>query len=137
MRRRTLYGVLLAACTAGLTWTGLLIQQPHLVHDELATPCLIRQVTHIPCPSCGSSRAVLAILQGDVMQSLYWNPFGLIILSIMLIGPLWVGYDLLTKKDSFFNAYQKAERFLRIKWVAIAVIMLVLTNWIWNISKGI
>lgn len=137
MRSRTLYALMLSACTAGLAWTGYLMHHPHLVHDEHVTPCLIKQITHVPCPSCGSSRAVLTILQGDIMQSLYWNPFGLIILAIMVISPLWMAYDLVSKRNTFFNAYQHAERLLRIKWVTVTGIILVLTNWIWNISKGI
>jgi hypothetical protein len=137
MHRTGLYALMLAACTAGMAWTGYLLYHPHLVNDATVTPCLIKHVTRLPCPSCGSSRAVLTLMQGDVIQSVYWNPFGLLIFSIMVASPLWITYDLVTKRNSFFTAYQNIERSLRVKWVAVSAIVLVLINWIWNISKGI
>jgi hypothetical protein len=80
---------------------------------------------------------VISLLEGDMAQSLYWNPFGLVILSIMVVSPLWVLRDLFTGSDSFFRFYRRIESWLRIRWVAVAAIVLVLSNWIWTISKGI
>jgi hypothetical protein len=66
-----------------------------------------------------------------------WNPFGLIIMAILILAPIWMATDLLLKKDSLFHFYNRTELFLRRKWIAIPAIFLVLLNWIWNIYKGI
>jgi len=36
--------------------------------------CRIRQWTGIPCPTCGGSRMVEALLAGDPLRALAWNP---------------------------------------------------------------
>jgi hypothetical protein len=46
-------------------------------------------------------------------------------------------YDVILKKDTLYNSYKKAEAFIKIKWVAIILIILLLINWIWNIQKGL
>lgn len=48
--------------------------------------CLIRGLTGIPCPSCGMSRAIIAIINGDIINAfkfhpLFWLPF----ISLVLI----------------------------------------------------
>jgi hypothetical protein len=56
---------------------------------------------------------------------------------ILVISPLWVLFDTLFKKASFFNFYTNTELLFRRKGVAIFAILLVLMNWIWNIYKGL
>jgi hypothetical protein len=41
-----------------------------------AVPCVFARLFHLPCPGCGSTRAVLALLAGDVHGVLRFNPFG-------------------------------------------------------------
>jgi hypothetical protein len=54
----------------------------------------------------------------------------------MMFGlPIWIVFDLLFKKESFYKYYQKAEAIMKTKWVAILLIILVIINWIWNIKK--
>jgi hypothetical protein len=41
----------------------------------LPTPvCLFREWTGIPCPTCGATRMVSALLSGDVVGAAAWNP---------------------------------------------------------------
>ena len=134
MPRTGLYTLITIACVAGLAWTAYLMQHPHLVYDEQVTPCVIKHVTGVPCPSCGSSRAVISLVHGAVVGALYWNPIDLIIFSIMLISPLWIGYHVVTRRNTFLTSYQRGERILRMKWVAVSATTLVIINWIWNIS---
>ena len=63
------------------------------------------------------------------------NPFGIIVVLLMIIAPLWILYDVIDKKNSFLFFYKKAEEIIRIKWISIVLIGLVLLNWIWNIYK--
>lgn len=45
---------------------------------------------HIYCPACGGTRAMEALLQGKILQSLYWNP-------AVAIGAASVGAYLLSQ----------------------------------------
>jgi len=76
-------------------------------------------------------------MKGDILNALYWNPFGILLVSILIITPLWIIYDLASRNSTLLNAYIKTEHFLKRKWIAIPAILLVLMNWVWNISKGL
>lgn len=51
-----------------------------------AVPCAFATVFHQPCPGCGSTRAVLALLHGDVGSMVRFNPIGPV--AAVLIGAL-------------------------------------------------
>src|SRR5262249_51130087 len=51
-----------------------------------AIPCAFASVFHRPCPGCGSTRAVVALLHGDLHGVLAYNPFGPVM--AVLIGVL-------------------------------------------------
>jgi hypothetical protein len=53
----------------------------------------------------------------------------------MLILPFWVVFDIVSKRQTFYEAYNKMETVLKQKKVAIPLIILVVLNWIWNIYK--
>lgn len=125
------------ACVAGYGWLALVSRlKPEEVGSSYDV-CLIHHFLHVPCPSCGSTRSVLSLLQGDLAGGLFWNPLGLVVFSFLIIAPLWIGYDLVTKKDSFFHFFNYFEGLFRLKWVAISAIVLLLMNWVWNFYKGV
>ena len=41
----------------------------------VAPKCLIKMVTGYDCPSCGSQRALHALLNGDIGKAFWFNPF--------------------------------------------------------------
>lgn len=57
--------------------------------------------------------------------------------SLMVIVPVWLLYDVISKKDTLYSNYRKFENTIKIRWVAIVLILLILANWIWNIQKGL
>jgi hypothetical protein len=137
MNRNKLYLVSLLAFLSGYVWLGVAYKTTPSMGDSNVQVCLFKHVTNIPCPSCGSTRSILSLLKGDVVGSFYWNPVGVLLFIIMFISPLWILFDVFNKKETLYSFYKKAELFLKQKWVAIPAIVLVLTNWIWNISKGL
>lgn len=136
MGRNKLYALLSTACAAGYIW---LIMNYYRTFSLALEPgvCLVKRVTGVPCPSCGTTRSVLSILKGDILEGIQWNPFGIIIILILFIFPVWIISDVLSRNDSLFNSYNQTELFLKRKWIAIPAILLVLLNWIWNIVKGL
>ena len=58
-------GVLVAGAAVAAIW----------LHLDLPTPvCLFREWTGIPCPTCGATRMVAALLSGDVAGAALLNP---------------------------------------------------------------
>ena len=136
MVRNKLYAILAAACAAGYTWL-LLTYYRNISNESDFGVCLFKQVTGIPCPSCGSTRSVLSLLRGDFAGALFWNPFGILIMLILIISPAWMIYDIVLRKESLYIFYNRSEQFFKRKWIAVPAIFLVLLNWIWNIYKGL
>lgn len=134
--KNKLYLLLITACLAGYIWiyfnlTNKLIENNHI------EVCLIKHTTNIPCPSCGSTRSVISLAKGDFIGALNFNPFGYLIAAILLIVPFWVVADWLMQSDSLFKFYRKTELYLKQPKYAIPLILLVIINWIWNITKGL
>jgi hypothetical protein len=137
MNIKNIYSFLSIACITGYIWLLVVYINTSSVYDKFYNICLFKRITNIPCPSCGSSRAILSLLKGNIIDSIKWNPFGIIILTIILVTPLWIIYDTITNKITLYTVYQKIERFLKKEWMAVILTILVLANWIWNILKGL
>lgn len=134
MSRNKLYLLFLIACLLGFIYLLYHLQDSENTHFGV---CIIKNVTGFPCPSCGTTRAVELLLQGNVLASLQMNPFGILVAIIMAIVPFWISFDLMFKKDTFHKSYIQIEKTIIIKWFAVILILLVLLNWIWNIYKQI
>lgn len=124
------------ACLAGYIWLYFNIVFSYTSNKSIEV-CLIKHVTNIPCPSCGSTRSVVLISKGNFIEAMLINPIGYLIASIMLLAPIWIIADTLTKKNTLFNFYKKIETYLKKPKFAIPLIFLVIINWIWNITKGL
>ena len=82
-----------------------------------------------------TTRAVRAVFQGEWLQSLYYNPLGILLVVLMVVVPVWIVIDLLKGSSSFLHAYRLIEKKLQ-RWpYAIIGILAILINWIWNLVK--
>ena len=136
MSRNKLYVILSTACAAGYIWLLINFNKIVVHSDELGV-CLFKRITGIPCPSCGSTRSVLSLLNGDILAAMYLNPFGLLLVTVLVVSPIWLIYDIWLKKDSLLRVYNQTELILKRKWVALPIFLLIVLNWIWNICKGL
>lgn len=135
MTRNRLYLLLAIGILAGYGWVSWFFYRG--IPDNDFTPCIFKNATGIACPSCGSTRSVLLLSHGKLADALLLNPLGVIMATIMLIAPFWLLYDVISKKVTLYSSYKKFENIVRIKWVAITLIILILINWAWNIQKGL
>ena len=55
----------------------------------LVIPCPFRLITGLPCPGCGSTRAWIAFLHGDVEAAVAANPFAVVLCSALLLLVSW------------------------------------------------
>lgn len=132
LSRGRLYPLLLLLIAGGYLWL--------LVSNDSSrafgwTGCLIRYFFHIPCPSCGSTRAVQAAFHGEWLAALYYNPLGLLLAVLMVVIPVWIVIDLLRGSSSFLQAYRLMEKKLQCWPYALVGIVVILMNWIWNFQK--
>lgn len=90
-------------------------------------PCLFHSITGVPCPTCGATRSVLALLDGDLLGAAALNPLVFAATVAFLLGgvaaPLW--------------AWRRgtAPRFARQipMPVRVGLVALILANWVWLI----
>lgn len=54
--------------------------------------CEFRRVTHLPCPGCGSTRAFVRLMHGDLFGGLHFSPLGA---SICFAAVAWITYTAL------------------------------------------
>ena len=78
------FGKILILVLLGLSIIFLLIKKFSKITGSI---CLIRGLTGVPCPSCGMSRAIIAFINGDIINAfrfhpLFWLPFILFILIV-------------------------------------------------------
>lgn len=135
---RNRFMLLLAViCFAGYSYLGYTLIQQDQHGNEVIGYCPMKHLTHIPCPSCGSTRSVISLVNGDITTSFLINPFGMLIAGIMIVVPFWILYDVANRKNSLLHAYKQMEIYLRKPFIAFPLIAAVIANWIWNISKGL
>ena len=134
--RNKLYSILFIACLAGYIWLYFSITKK-ITENKSVEICFIKHLTNIPCPSCGSTRSIISLTKGDFIGALNINPIGYLVALIMLVAPVWVLADTIMNKNTLFDLFQKIETLLKRPIIAIPLILLVIINWIWNITKGL
>ena len=137
MTKKNMYTFLACFLLAGYSWLGGNLADSGETTSG-PTVCLFKAATHLPCPSCGTTRALVLLMKGDIRNAVLINPLGLLMALALVIVPLWMAADSFRKTDSLFRWYTKAERLLaENKWVSVPAVAVVLINWFWNIAKGL
>ncbi|OJX01232.1 MAG: hypothetical protein BGO70_15780 [Bacteroidetes bacterium 43-93] len=117
---------------AGWFWFALSI----LYNVQHLNICILKAVTGMPCPACGTTRSINAITKGNWNQAFLINPFGYPALAAMIILPVWLIADVVTNKCTLYSSMHIVEnRLKQNKIQAIALALIIIVNWIWNIYK--
>jgi len=132
--RNKLYLIIFIACMAGYIWLYYCLNNSETKNKSFEV-CIIKHTTNIPCPSCGSTRSIISLTKGDFFEALRINPLGYIVAFLMLLSPLWIFIDIITKRKTLYEFYKKTEIYLKKPLYAMPLILLVIINWIWNITK--
>jgi len=111
---------------------GAAVLQPLLARTAALSPgCPFHALTGIPCPTCGTTRAALALLGGHPLAALGWNPLATLAGIAFFLGgvaaPLWVfrGGQLPTLAGPLSPAA---------RWGIVAVVA---ANWAYLIVRGV
>lgn len=129
--RNRLYSLILIGCLVAYFLLFWSIRWP----EKAVSVCLFKQITALPCPSCGSTRAIVSLVNGFFFQALMINPLGIILAALLIVFPLWVFFDFLFTKQSLFLCYKQANSKIRNPRILFPFLFLITVNWIWNITK--
>jgi hypothetical protein len=115
-------------------WGGLVLATTALVPVwtfvvPWLRPCIFRKLTGIPCPTCGATRGVLALMDGRVFDAFFLNPLVAISALVFLVGgvvaPIWAW------RSGKFPLFAVPIPI----WLRISIVALILLNWIWLIAS--
>ena len=56
-----------------------------IVPFEFVPPCPLRTITGIPCPMCGMTRGVTALVHGDFARALLMNPASYVAVALAVL----------------------------------------------------
>jgi hypothetical protein len=133
---KRIYWILILLTIGSYVWIGYHLSNTH--SHSLGTLCLFKSATGIPCPSCGITRSVLLLFQGDIANAAWINPLGILASVLLIVIPMWILSDFFRKRNSLPLVYKRSEELIRSnKIIYLPLIALIAINWIWNISKGI
>jgi hypothetical protein len=96
-----------------------------------ATLCVFKGLTGVPCPSCGSTRALARLAALDLAAAFALNPLATAV--TVLVG-LWAAADLaLLPRGLALSARVSPGLALALRG---AVLALALANWAWLVAAG-
>ncbi len=126
---------LLLACLTGYGWicANLIARE----HSTGMTVCLVKRSTGLPCPSCGSTRSVMLLCQGEFSAAFHANPLGYVLGLVLLLLPAALIAELFSRKTFLSDAGLFLVSHIKRPYLAWPLATLMLINWIWNIYKGI
>lgn len=120
---------------AGIGWVLLVIGLLALERwtGIQTTACLFKRATGVPCPTCGSTRAMEALLGGHIGAAISLNP---LVTCLAFLTPIAIGLWIAASRRGHGASHR--VRPTAATWnavVAIGLVALVL-NWIWVIRRG-
>jgi hypothetical protein len=110
--------------------SALALRPLWLAVGPLLRPCVFRSLTGIPCPTCGTTRAAAAFLDGHLITAFAANPLaaaaGLLFVVGAPLAALWAlarwPVPVLPKPLP--------------RWFRIAAVAIILANWAYIITVG-
>jgi hypothetical protein len=94
--------------------------------------CTFHAITGLPCPTCGGTRALLALLDGQVFQAVAWNP--MVALTVVAF-PVYAAYGAwvtaLNRRRVRLSLTSRERTLAR-----AAAGVLILASWIFLIAVG-
>ena len=136
LSRNRLYVLLGTLSAAGIVFIASLAI--FAFEDRSLVLCPLNRLTGIPCPSCGTTRALLLLFQGHATEALLMNPLVVPATILAIVVPGWIVADLLRGSDSLHQAWISVESVLKkghpVAWL---LVVLIIANWIWNMFKGL
>lgn len=104
---------------------SLLLRPLWLLLPAYLPPCALRTLTGVPCPTCGTTHAAVALLEGRLAEALHANPLAALAGAAFLVGgvvaPLWIALRLPVPVVPMPLP----------GWVRVTALVAIVAGWIW------
>ncbi len=107
-----------------VTFLYMVIQRVGIIPE---IPCVLHDLLHIYCPGCGGTRALFALLQGKVLESLWCNPA--ILLGVLLVLHYEIGVAVTLFKKNGKRYYCKSL-VLPIMYLIVVLLFAIVRNYV-------
>jgi hypothetical protein len=98
------------------------------LHLGLPRPvCLLREWTGVPCPTCGTTRLIEALLSGDLLGAVAWNPLVFLVLTAAAVWAVLSAASFAFRLPTWRVAFSRRER----TWARILAIAALVGGWAW------
>jgi hypothetical protein len=98
----------------------------------LLPTCPFRALTGLPCPTCGTTRALLALAAGHPLAAAAWSPLAFLAILGSLVAGVW-GLASLAAPRSVVRPWPPVERqVLGVRAAAVAVLL----NWAYLLASS-
>ncbi len=108
-------------CVGLLVLVGLTELLAWLKSRDAPPVCIVYRATGHPCPTCGSTRLVLAVLRGDLLEAFLYNP---LVFAVFVAAGAWLVLRIGFKRRVVLITSARARR-----WWVVALVAAVLANW--------
>ena len=95
---------------------------PYLPWHNLGL-CAIKRMIGINCPGCGFVRSVFALVNGNVRESIDYNPMGIV--AFILLGVLWLSQFVI--KPLFKKDFRPSSHVMYV--VSLSFVAALFINW--------
>ena len=138
MSRNGLYSLIGVACLLGALYFAISYFRNDWFEMLGWKTCFFKSLTGYPCPTCGTTRSVKLLFDGDLAGAFLMNPIGIVVGLLAVLVPSLLVYDLLFKKDTLHRVYLSVEKdMVKHKGWVVVFVILILLNGVWNVCKGI
>lgn len=120
------FGLFWGAVAAALVALSSLA--PHVA--EAAPACLLKTLTGLPCPTCGATRAALALARFDPAAAFAVSPLAAAVWILLIAGGLAAGLASLARIEI---PGPPSDLSRPVRWALVAVVV---ANWIYLILTG-
>lgn len=132
-KQSAFYTLLLSLLSGGLF---VIFYDPLQHFASQHTLCLFKEITGVACPACGTGRGMQHLLHFDLTGAFMLNPFSYIVAFSALLIPAWMIRDAWKADASLYRTYLSFNTYMHNhKWLFVAMCVLILSNWTWNIIK--
>lgn len=101
----------------------------------LKYPCVFNKVTHLCCPGCGGTRALRALLKGEILKSIYDYPpliFAAVIYVVFMVRcTLYIVFGIRKSRDGAVVKYLYIFLALMIVQWIVKLVAQIFFNYYW------
>ena len=93
-------------------------------------PCLFKKLFSLSCPACGLTRSIFALLNLNILTSLYYNILGIPVFLLLVITYFLIVIDFI-KKENYLSSFY----LFIVKYYKLIICLFILSFIINNIHK--